>query len=239
MKRRLAGLARHLVGPLLVVALAASGCLAGLWLWSLASSREAASGRTASALAGFNGQYSLTRAWPEPWRAPFNIGTTHTQRREYDRGIASLEEALRLIPKAERRPDGTIDADDDECLVRINLSIALERRAQTTNAGKEAYEKAASVSAPCAAGGDPDATGEEKESEQARSGRETHARQEAKSGRGRDATLPSPTPTGEQAPPDEAEQRRRDALNDAERAQRERAENDGDTAPTPPTGRYW
>lgn len=127
-----------------------------LWLWALSSSHAANSGEVDRGLAGFERQAPLTQIWPEPWRAHYNAGTAHLMKDDLEPGVNELTLALDRVPPGESIGDGALDSDSDECRVRINLSIGVERQGDAlAEAGDEAgakaaWAKAAEYSKPCA-----------------------------------------------------------------------------------------
>lgn len=195
-------IARLCIIPVVVVAIiVGSGCI-GLWGWALSSVHTAQNGHIMSALSGFRDQEKITRKWPESWRAHYNIGTSELMRSHLPQAVTELATSLDRLPSNLFDDEDALPADSDECMVRINLSIAYERVADTRTGLRDKdlsyitgiYRQAAKISYPCASGktmedlieGDdskPEKKHKKTPSEkQAERGKEAHQRQNKKAG---------------------------------------------------------
>ncbi|MBD3689529.1 hypothetical protein H8R18_08355 [Nanchangia anserum] len=246
-------IAMRIVTALVALVCIAGIALCGLWGWSLTSSHAANERLFGRALAGFGDQYALTRTWPEPWRSPYNIGTARLMAGRTDEGVDRLTEAFRLVPTADRHTiDGTdyiVNVNSPECLVRINLSIGIERQgdalaaAGDTGGATASYAQAARMSQPCAgpSGANTD---------RGQQAHDAHDRQSSKSEQGSplDSSTDHPTqPTSPETSPSPqntdtgAEEQRRNKLRERNRDAHEREEQSPEESETPqlPDGRYW
>lgn len=239
--------------PLCALLAVAGLALTVLWGWSLSSVYAANDRHFGRAVAGFSDQRDLTRVWPEPWRAPYNIGTARVEGGRLTEGIAELHEAFALVGREPRvRPDQTISPHSPECLVRINLSIGLEKLGDTRATNGDAasartlYRQAADMSQPCT-GSDSSHSGSAEPDSPSERAKDAHDRQSAKAGDS-PTEAPSrnpssqPTPSPSSTPPDAgAEAERRKELSDRNRDAREQRDRGPRNVPNPslPPGRYW
>ncbi len=143
-------LAWSLPGILLAGALGA--LLVLLWVSSALAARAFDAGDLGGAEASYDRQRAVTRLWPEPWKAPYNLGTARLAQGEYEGAVEPLRDALARVPTAVADEEGRLDPASPECRVRSNLAGALEgvaAGAGNEQAAASARAEAADVIAPC------------------------------------------------------------------------------------------
>lgn len=134
-----------LIGPLLALALGAF--LLAVWVANQSALAKYRQGDMVSAAESFRTQATLTRAFPEPWKALFNQGTAHLVGAQYDTAAEVLTSALEKVPAG----DMTV-----VCMVRINLALAHEGlgdSATDSSSAQESYRTAMDVIGPCTSDG--------------------------------------------------------------------------------------
>lgn len=99
--------------PVLLVALAACVKVLSMYAFAYASAAAYATGDYPGTSAAARGQEPVNVF--EPWKAPFNVGVGLTAAGDLDGGRAAFEQALALATGLE------------QCAVRVNLAITLER----------------------------------------------------------------------------------------------------------------
>ncbi len=116
----------------------------------------------------------------QPWKAYYNEGTAHYSAGKFFTASGRFAIALDKVPKApEGEPRGT-----DECMVRVNYSLALEGTADETLAVGDAamaekyYAEALDMLADCADSGAGGETAEEAQDRQEQSQHEAQRQQE-------------------------------------------------------------
>ena len=120
-------------------------------------------------------QRTVTTWWPEPWKATFNEGTAQLAQDEFFVARRTLEAALEQVPPAPPAPDGpegALDPNSFECMVRTNLSLAIEGEAVEARAAKNRaeavafYNEALDMIAPCTSDGESESDEEEESEDQ-------------------------------------------------------------------------
>lgn len=139
----------------------------------------------------------------QPWKAHYNEGTAHYSAGKFFIAGQRLQVALDKVPKApEDQPRGP-----EECMVRVNYSLALEgTAAETLSVGdaamaEEYYTRALDMLADCADSGEGGETAEDAQDRQEQ-GRDEAEQQQEDSGQGEepgeeDDTDPGDDSTGE------------------------------------------
>lgn len=130
-------------------------------------------GKYAAAENSYSVQRTMTQWWPQPWKAVFNEGTATLLRDDFFSARRTLEEALELVPPAPPAPDGpdgALDPNSAECMVRTNLSLAIEglaieaRQAKSRVDSIALYNEALEMIGPCTSDGESESD-EDNESE--------------------------------------------------------------------------
>ncbi|MGM0386094.1 MAG: hypothetical protein ACQERF_08965 [Actinomycetota bacterium] len=123
-----------------------------LWVSSALAARAFDDGDLGAAETSYERQEALTRVWPEPWKASYNLGTARLAQAAYEGAVEPLRDALVRVPAAVADEDGRLDPASPECRVRSNLAAALEGVAAGVGdeqAAASARAEAAEVIAPC------------------------------------------------------------------------------------------
>ncbi|MFY9262712.1 MAG: hypothetical protein GX483_03135 [Actinomycetaceae bacterium] len=83
-----------------------------------------------AATARYSQATKITPGFLDPWRAFYSLGTSQIAQGNIDAGIASLEQALELLPEDEKVGSAPADTDEEdmigECRIRFNMSVGHE-----------------------------------------------------------------------------------------------------------------
>ncbi len=141
--------------PVVVLLLVAGGGLVGLWAWASSTHHASDEGDRSQARVAYRQQVTVTRHFPQPWLAQYNLGTVLVDEGSVSKGLEFLLLAHEGVPKAIVSPEGTIGAFSYECQVRFNIGAALElqgdmgvRQGDDEDA-LERYEEAVAWVSPC------------------------------------------------------------------------------------------
>lgn len=141
--------------PLVIVTTLAGIGLIVLTLWSQSTAHATSQGDAAQAHVAYEQQEWLTRHFPQPWLAQYNLGTVLVETGDIDGGLAFLTRSFEGVPKASPQENGQIGAFSYECSVRFNVAGAMEMQGDEAVAAqddKEAvrlYESALEWVSPC------------------------------------------------------------------------------------------
>lgn len=144
--------------PAVLLAALAGGALVALWVGSGVALRDFTAGEHGAAASSYRWQLALSRAGPERWKAPFNLGTAQLAGGALPEAAAALEDALAVVPRSPVGDSGQLRTDSAECRVRTNLSLARERLADAAAAAGDGVaaaalrESAREAMAPCSGG---------------------------------------------------------------------------------------
>lgn len=166
--------------PFIVLMVVAGLALIYLTIASVFARGDYDSGNYRSAEGAYSAHRTLTTYWPQPWKATFNEGTSQLGKDDFFAARGTLEIALEQVPDGdpvEDGPDGAIDPESAECMVRTNLSLAIEglaveaRDARNRGEAIDFYNEALDVIGPCTSDGESESD-EEDESEDEQDGGE-------------------------------------------------------------------
>lgn len=142
-----------IVVPIAVLSLIFSTYILSGYMWSRSAGSDYRAGHLQQAEESYRFQQRYY-GWIEPWRTPFNVGTTLAKQQKYPAAEKHLRKALANVPHAYRDANGFIDATSEECVVRLNLSVVLEKQAdalgKSSPQARSLYKDAARLSSPCA-----------------------------------------------------------------------------------------
>ncbi len=145
--------------PAVVLFLAIGVFLLILWIWSMTAGKAYADTDYRGAVTSYHRQGQVSEIFPEPWKAPYNEGTSSLALAEYDSAIDLLKTALDRVPEAGVSETGSKHPDAPECLVRTNLSLAYEGEADQFRANGDldgaiaSYNLAMDSVGPCSTDG--------------------------------------------------------------------------------------
>lgn len=144
-----------------IIALLAA--VAVILTWTALSAQLGAPSRGAAWTTIYRSHQLAVPFGPDAWRAPYNIGTGALMREDYDTAATYLHAAYSRVPVSRDRSYEAM-RHSNECHVRMNYSLALERQGEQepdADAARALYRNAAQISAPCTSDGNGGGDGEE------------------------------------------------------------------------------